>query len=171
MADIESTQSMWNISFLNLGYRDELRESMWSNSLIGGNSGKIVAKNLFTKQSTESAEGIHLYYVPDTITSFVYEQRELDKTVLDITVTNLDISTIQSIVTAMDNTDIRVRAMQLNKYEFIILFYIDCDYISDINLTADQDTDNEFVQSYIVTKLTLAGSNIGFKFSQRFTNN
>lgn len=169
MADITSTESIQSFSLVNIGYRQEFNESIWSNSFLkcDGNY-RSIAKAGMDLISYSKAISVNLFYIPDIEKTFIYDWLKVDKTVIDVTINGLEQTLIESIIEQLDNTDINVRVMWLNKYEFLILFTIHCDYISDVNLVADWQTDNPFILEYLVKKIPLTQTSIAFKFYHRF---
>ncbi len=169
MSDITLTPVLYSLSYTNLVVPYANEESIWSNAFFKTDANyqsKCNAQlDLYPKNQIR---GVNLFFVPDLEKVFVYEWLKLDKTVVDITITTIDEHMITSINNQLDNTDIRVKPLQLNKYEFILLFYIDCDYITDINLILDQDTDNEFIRSFVISKLRISEMSIAFKFFHKF---
>lgn len=169
MADTTFTTSIQNFSLVNIGYRQELNESMWSSSFLKCDGEQnSVAKAAIDLLDYCKSKSVNLFYLPDTEKTFVYDWLKVDKTAIDITITDLVPSMMGDIVEQLDNTDIKVCIMQLNRYEFIIHFTINCDYISGISMTANWKTDNQFIREYVITKVPLTETSIAFKFSQRF---
>lgn len=169
MADTTNTASIQSLSLVNIGYRQEFNESIWNNSFLkcDGNY-RSIAKAGIDLISYSKAPSVNLFYLPDTEKTFIYDWLKVDKTVIDITITDLDQTLIEDIVNQLDNTDVNVRVMWLNRYEFLILFTVHCDYISDINLTANWQTDNAFIMEYVIKKIPLTQTSIAFKFYHRF---
>lgn len=169
MTDTTDTPTLQNTSFINVASQYMFNETLWSNSFLYCDGNFKTSVSAYSNYiDLIGVNSVNLYYVPDLSKIFMYEQIKLDKTVLDLTINSLDTSFYFDLSAQIDNTDIRFRAMQMNRYEFIVIFYIDCDYISDINLTANWDSGNEFIDTYIITKMLLSESNIAFKFSHRF---
>ena len=169
MSDITITPAMYSLSYMNLSFGYTNEETMWSNSFLLSDANYRSKCSAYADiMGLSQTRGVNLFFVPDLAKSFVYEQLKLDKTVIDLTITTIDENLITSINDQLDNTDIRVKPMWLNKYEFILLFYIDCDHISDINIVFDWEVDNEFLKSFAITKFRISDMSIAFKFYHKF---
>ena len=170
MNDITTTSSIFSFTQLNLSNRFVQNQSIINNLFLrydGNHRSKFYI--IEPMIGYEKIKAVNLYYIPDSVSISLYDYLKLDLTSIDITISSITESLITDISTQLDNTDIRVRAMWINKYEFILIFYIDCDYISDISITLDLlSSDYQFIRDYLVKKIKLSNYSYAFKLYHQF---
>jgi hypothetical protein len=142
---------------------------MWSNSFIRSDGNyHSQAKATVDILSIVKNNAVNLFYVPDIQSTRIYNWAAIDKTVLDLTITSLDTTLLSLLASQIDDTNVKIMSMSLNNYEFILYFYFDCDYFTDVNLILDWQTDNPFINNFTTKKIPLNESSVAFKFTQSF---
>lgn len=170
MGDTTITPAILSFTLLNLSNKFVVNYAQTNNCFLlydGNHRSKTNIINNFI--GYDVVKGVNLYYIPDIYKTFLYDYVKLDKTVLDITISTITESLLSDISSQINNDQVRVISMWLNKYEFVLVFHIRCDYISDINVTLDSSaTDYKFIQDYMIKKIQLNEYSYAFKLYQRF---
>ena len=169
MNDITKTATIQSTSYLNLGNMFKYSQSMMNNSFISSDGNYLTNLKAYDfVMPSEASRAVNLFYVAGKEEMYIYDWLKVDTTSIDLTITSLDSTLLDDLRSQLDTSDVRLYSMQLNKYEFMLLTYIDCDYISDINLSLNWDDTNQFVNDYRITKIKLNDQSIAFKLYHRF---
>lgn len=115
----------------------------------------------------ESARSVDMFFLPQIVSVKLCEKIKSHQVSQDVTITNLTDNLLNDISSQID-PNITVHTMWMNRHEFIIYFNILCDYINDINLTINIDTDNQYINDIKVEKNSITDSLIVFKLYQDF---